>query len=224
MKKFFEGGLIGFMNGFFGSGGGVIAVPVLEKNGCEPNKAHATSVALIFVLSLVTAFSYGFSGNLDFSAAWKYIPYEAAGAIAGAVAQPTFCSSKASFFTRASEEVANSLVASDYKDPPTVNQNYIVRRLTPTECARLQGFPDWWCDDLETENPTEDEISRWQKIFDEYNKAIGKNCKPKTNKQILKWLKNPRSDSAEYKMWGNGVALPCVVFVLAGIAYFNSSE
>lgn len=53
---------------------------------------------------------------------------------------------------------------------------YIVRRLTPTECARLQGFPDWWCADV------------------------------------------PHADSAEYKMWGNGVSLPCVLYVMEGIA------
>ena len=135
-----------------------------------------------------------------------------------------YSTSKNSYHTEAIKELANTLVASDYKDPPSVNQNYIIRRLTPTECARLQGFPDDWCSDLGEENPTEDEISRWQKIFDEYNKAIGKETKPKTEKQIRKWFKNPYSDSAAYKMWGNGVALPCVVFVLAGIAYFSSSE
>ena len=42
-----------------------------------------------------------------------------------------------------------------------------------------------------------------------------------TEKQILKWLKQPHSDAAEYKLWGNGVALPCVFFVLAGIVYYN---
>ena len=48
-------------------------------------------------------------------------------------------------------------------------------------------------------------------------KIMGKSSKPKTRKQIIKWLNNPHSDSAEYKMWGNGVALPCVCFVLTGI-------
>ena len=38
-----------------------------------------------------------------------------------------------------------------------IGPDYIVRRLTPTECARLQGFPDWWCDGLGTENPTEED-------------------------------------------------------------------
>ena len=35
----------------------------------------------------------------------------------------------------------------------------------------------------------------------------------------MKWLKDPHADSAEYKLWGNGVALPCTYFVLSGIAW-----
>lgn len=78
-----KGGVIGLLNGFFGSGGGVVAVPVLEKE-CSPNEAHATSVALIFILSLVTAVSYGFSGILDFKGAFAYIPWGIIGAVVGA--------------------------------------------------------------------------------------------------------------------------------------------
>lgn len=85
MRKFFEGTLIGFLNGFFGSGGGVIAVPLLEREGVEPNSAHATSVALIFMLSLITALFYGFSGNLDYAAAWRFLPWGVAGAITGSI-------------------------------------------------------------------------------------------------------------------------------------------
>ena len=125
-------------------------------------------------------------------------------------------------YTQALKEQSPPLMARDYKDPPVVNDTeYIVRRLTPTECARLQGFPDWWCSDLGTENPTDEEIKNWQNIFDEYNKAVGKNIKPKSEKQIIKWLKNPHSDSEEYKMWGNGVSLPIVCFVLSGIVYYS---
>lgn len=78
-----KGGIIGLLNGFFGSGGGVIAVPVLEKES-SPNEAHATSVALIFILSMVTAIFYGFSGNLDFKTAFQYVPWGILGAILGA--------------------------------------------------------------------------------------------------------------------------------------------
>ncbi len=143
-----------------------------------------------------------------------------------AVAAPVYSSSKASFFTSAEEELANTLVATDYKDPPIVNDvgempEYIVRRLTPTECARLQGFPDWWCSDLGTEEPTEEEIKWWMEVFETHRHITGTSSKPKTEKQIIKWLKDPHSDSAEYKMWGNGVALPNVVFVLSGIVYYS---
>lgn len=53
---------------------------------------------------------------------------------------------------------------------------YIVRRLTPLECCRLQGMPDWWV-----------------------NGTAG-------------------SDAARYKMWGNGMALPCALYIMEGIA------
>ena len=94
---------------------------------------------------------------------------------------------------------------------------YVVRRLTPTECARLQGFPDWWCVYLETPEPTEAEIRWWSDVFETHRRICGTSTKAKTRKQIVKWLQNPHSDSAEYKMWGNGVALPCVCFVMRGI-------
>ena len=114
------------------------------------------------------------------------------------------------------KETQPTLVA---KGPGATCNGYVVRRLTPTECARLQGFPDQWCKDLETENPTDEEVRKWQKIFDDYNKAIGKITKPKIEKQIRRWLQNPHSDSAEYKMWGNGVYLGNVYYVMCGIVY-----
>ena len=59
---------------------------------------------------------------------------------------------------------------------------YIVRRLTPLECCRLQGMPDWWCADV------------------------------------------PHSDAPEYKMWGNGMARPCAMYVMEGIAEIYEKE
>ena len=53
---------------------------------------------------------------------------------------------------------------------------YAIRRLTPLEWCRLQGFPDWWMDGIDG------------------------------------------SDSAKYKMWGNGIALPCALYVMEGIS------
>ncbi|CDX00008.1 Cytosine-specific methyltransferase [Desulfitobacterium hafniense] len=59
-----------------------------------------------------------------------------------------------------------------------VERRNLIRRLTPLECERLQGFPDGWT------------------------------------------LIPGASDSARYKALGNSVAIPCVDFVLRGIAYF----
>ena len=146
---------------------------------------------------------------------------------ANVVAHPVYCTSKNSHHTIAEKELANTLVATDYKDPPCVAKeeitepHYIVRRLTPTECARLQGFPDWWCTDLGTENPTDEDLEFWREVFETHRKIMGTSSKPKTDKQIIKWLKNPHSDSAEYKMWGNGIFLGNAYFVLSGIVYYS---
>jgi DNA (cytosine-5)-methyltransferase 1 len=62
------------------------------------------------------------------------------------------------------------------EDKCIVERTCLIRRLTPMECERLQGFPDGWTDIAGT------------------------------------------SDSARYKALGNSVAIPCVTFVLRGIA------
>ena len=83
--------------------------------------------------------------------------------------------------------VSSTLMARDYKSASDLvvepkPRKYIVRRLTPTECARLQGFPDEWCEGL------------------------------------------GGSDSAIYKAYGNGLALPCAYDVLCRIANFIKEE
>ena len=125
----------------------------------------------------------------------------------------------ARFAPTVSEELQPTIVA---KGPGAVakgSPEYTVRRLTPTECARLQGFPDWWCEGLETDDPSEEEIEFWIEVFETHRRITGASSKPKTKAQIIKWLKAPHSDSAEYRMWGNSVALPCVAFVLSGIVW-----
>ena len=88
------------------------------------------------------------------------------------------------------EPYQNTVGAIGYTDHKGINNQYVsedkcivenrrlIRRLTPLECERLQGFPDHWTD------------------------IPG------------------ASDSARYKALGNSVAIPCVDFVLRGIAYF----
>lgn len=128
-----------------------------------------------------------------------------------AIVEDIYTMSKNSHFTKVDKNISSSLVATDYKDPPLVNQK-LVRRLTPKECGRLQGFPDYWCDNLEIENPTDEDLAFWRGVFDKDAEIKGLK-KKKTDKQILKWLKNPHTDSAEYKMWGNGIALPCAIYI-----------
>jgi site-specific DNA-cytosine methylase len=80
------------------------------------------------------------------------------------------------------EDIASTQSARQHKDAtdlicqPDTEQRQLIRRLTPLECERLQGFPDGWTD------------------------IPG------------------ASDSARYKALGNSVAIPCVTFVLRGIA------
>ena len=132
-------------------------------------------------------------------------------------------------YMQVAKEVAPTLMARDYKDPTTIapvpqEVNYTVRRLTPTECARLQGFPDWWCRDLGTEDPTEEELAFWTEVFETHRKIVTHAKKPKTEKQIRKWLADPYTDSAEYRIWGNGICLANAFFVLAGIAWCAGLE
>lgn len=119
------------------------------------------------------------------------------------------------------EDLQPTLVA---KGPGAIQRGYTVRRLTPTECARLQGFPDWWCADLAIAEPTTEDIAFWKQVWDTHRSIVSPGTKPKTEKQIRKWLADPHSDAAEYKMWGNGVCLNNVVFVLSGIVYCTQKE
>lgn len=88
----------------------------------------------------------------------------------------------------------NMLLAHPSGKPP---RKYIVRRLTPLECCRLQGFPDWWIDGCETYPVTEWwlENNEWMRVINPYGSVEG-------------------SDSAKYKLWGNGMALPNMLFVM----------
>ena len=73
-------------------------------------------------------------------------------------------------------------LAMENADINKLSRKYIVRRLTPTECAALQGMPKWWCEGLDG------------------------------------------SDSAKYKAYGNGLALPCAYDVMNRIARFVEQE
>ena len=78
----FSGMLIGFVNGFFGGGGGMISVPLLEKVlKIDNKKSHATAMAIIFPLSIVSAIVYGLSTKID----WLNLLYVSLGVTAGGI-------------------------------------------------------------------------------------------------------------------------------------------
>ena len=94
---------------------------------------------------------------------------------------------------------------------------YIVRRLTPTECARLQGFPDYWGHFPEKDSMTDEEYHFWLEVRNTHARINGKPEKDYTKAQMLTWYNKLHTDSAEYKMWGNGIALPPALYCMQGI-------
>lgn len=64
---------------------------------------------------------------------------------------------------------------------------------------------------------TEEELAFWRGVFETHRQLVTHSAKAKTDRQILKWLSDPHTDAAEYKMWGNGVALPCVQWIMQQI-------
>lgn len=186
------------------------------------------------------AFNQGCNAKYSFTIAEEIQPTIVAKG-PSAVGQPLYCLSKESHFTSPAKDIACTLAATDYKRAQVTcvpqkgvsymgngsnvaEPDYIVRRLTPTECAKLQGFPTWWCSDLETPHPTDEEIAEWRERFITHARIVGKSVKPKSDNQIRKWLQNPHSDSAEYKMWGNGIALPCASFIMAGMKKYDKEK
>ena len=89
MKKtllyLFAGLAAGFLNGLFGAGGGVIAVKLLKRFGLSAKQSHATAIALMLPLCVLSAAIYYNGGLLDFVQAAGYLPAMLGGAAAGAL-------------------------------------------------------------------------------------------------------------------------------------------
>lgn len=105
--------------------------------------------------------------------------------------------------------------AQDEERPP---RKYIIRRLTPLECCRLQGFPDGWGIPDHKDRLSNEELEFWQGVRDTCASIAGKPPKKYSAKSLTRWYNALHTDSAEYKMWGNGIALPCAAFVLGNVA------
>lgn len=127
------------------------------------------------------------------------------------------------------QSVIGALCSTDYKwvqqqqveqDKLIVEQQnirYIVRRLTTTECARLQGFADRWATPDYKDDFTDEEYRFWQDVRNTHAAINGKTVKDYAKVQMLKWYNKLHSDGSEYKLWGNGIALPCALYVMQGI-------
>ena len=66
-KRVACGAVVGTANSLFGGGGGMIAVPLLQKTGLEEKRAHATAILLILPISLFSFSFYALQGLYDTS-------------------------------------------------------------------------------------------------------------------------------------------------------------
>lgn len=103
-------------------------------------------------------------------------------------------------------------------------RKYVLRRLTPIETLRLQGYPDDWCELSEVKDLTDEQVEFWENIRKVNAKMQGKECKPIGKARIIKWLNSLGSDSAIYKAVGNSLAIPCAVDIIGRIARFVEQE
>jgi uncharacterized membrane protein YfcA len=75
--------LVGLINGLFGAGGGMLAVPILRHSGLSQKQSHASAIMVILPLSLFSAVLYMKAGRLNISDAYPYIPGGIIGALLG---------------------------------------------------------------------------------------------------------------------------------------------
>ena len=78
-----SGILIGTVNGLFGAGGGIIAVPFLEKSGLSKKQAHANAVAVILPISVLSGILYVLRDKVEFSDASPFILWGILGSALG---------------------------------------------------------------------------------------------------------------------------------------------
>jgi len=79
-----SGALTGFVNGFFGAGGGMVLIPLLTRLcKVEDKEAFATSLSIVLPICLTSIAVYALQGNLQVSHATPYLLGGAAGGVLG---------------------------------------------------------------------------------------------------------------------------------------------
>jgi site-specific DNA-cytosine methylase len=95
-----------------------------------------------------------------------------------------------------SETLAPTLMStSGGNSVPAVHTNMVVRRLTPVECERLQGFPDGYTD-----------ISWYKSKAGCFREELGKYGCPEEQNAVLETA----TDGARFKALGNSMAVPVI--------------
>ncbi len=101
---------------------------------------------------------------------------------------------------------------------------YIVRRLTPMECERLQGYMDNWTRLDPITDMSDEDVEFWNAAIFEAEVLVGREEKfrPKTKEQLVAWYNRSfcNCDSKRYKAMGNSIALPQWRYVLERMAAY----
>ena len=96
---------------------------------------------------------------------------------------------------------------------------WFVRRLTPKECERLQGYPDFWTVLCKIENMTDEEYEFFKDAYLLDKRINGKTIKNiPTRKQLVRWYNKLDCDGTRYRQLGNSLAIPCALRVIGYIA------
>lgn len=102
---------------------------------------------------------------------------------------------------------------------------WVIRRLTPLECERLQGYPDFWTCIKQKETLDGEEFDFWRDVMITDKKIKGKKCNEHpTPAQLTRWYNKLECDGSRYKTLGNSLAIPCALRVISYIAKYEAQE
>lgn len=102
---------------------------------------------------------------------------------------------------------------------------WVIRRLTPLECERLQGYPDFWTCLQPKAALNSEEFDFWRDVMVTDKKIKGKRCNEyPTPTQLTKWYNKLECDGSRYKALGNSLAIPCALRVIGYIAEFERTK
>ena len=99
---------------------------------------------------------------------------------------------------------------------------WIVRRLTPRECERLQGYPDDWTVLPKISELSDEDYEFYKAVFLLDKSIRGKaTAKEPDKKKLIRWYNGLDNDGARYRMLGNSLAIPCALRVIGYIADYE---